>query len=140
MPSRRLVMSSIAVLLAGCSAPFQSDDKRTVLDSDIEIAADEYRTVEFELEEKREVEFGISDIENAEIDILFLSRTEFEAFAQRDEFESRYSSGVGVSGGFAEDTVPAGGYVVVFDNTDRSEATPDGPVSGHARGKISPPD
>lgn len=90
------------MFLAGCSAPFQSSDKRTILDSDIEIAAGEYRTVEFELEEQREVEFGMSEIENA-------------------------------------DTVPAGEFVVVFDNTDRSEATPDGAVSGHARVELSPP-
>jgi hypothetical protein len=46
-----------------------------------------YRAVEFELETERTVEFGMSDGE---------------------EFEPRYSSGLAVSGGWAEDTVPAG--------------------------------
>jgi hypothetical protein len=140
MPTRRTVISSVAVLLAGCSI-LQQSPGRTVLDADIELAAGEYRTVEFELQEQREVEFGISGIENAKVDILFMSPEQFEAYREGSKFEPRYSSGLGVSGGWAEETVPAGEYVVVFDNTERGAATPSGnAVSGHARVEILPAD
>lgn len=124
--------------VAGCST-LQDSDERTVIDADVELAAGDYRAVEFELEEERTVEFGMTGVENAERDVLFLSRSEFEAFAGGEEFEPRYTSGLAVSGGFAEDTATAGEYVVVFDNTDRGTATPDGRVSGHARVEILPP-
>jgi hypothetical protein len=138
MPSRRAVLLSVAVLLAGCSTG-NSGDQRTVLDTDIDLEAGDYRAVEFELEEKRTVEFGASGFENTEIDILFLSREEFAAFSGGEAFEPLYTSGLAVSGGSAEDTVPAGEYVVVFDNTPRSEATPDGrSASGHVRVEILP--
>lgn len=140
MPSRRAVIASVAVLLAGCSA-FQSSGERTVFDAGVDLAAGDYRTVEFELDTERTVEFGMSDIGNHEVDVLFMSREEFEAFSDGEEFEPRYSSGLAVSGGSAEDTVPAGEYAVVFDNTHRGEATPDGAaVSGQGRVVALPPD
>lgn len=138
MPTRRAVISSVAVLLAGCST-LQDSTERTILDTDIELAAGEFRSVEFELQQQRAVEFGMSEIENAEVDILFMSRREFEAYTEGNEFEPRYTSGLAVSGGWAEDTAPAGEYVVVFDNTERGMATPNGDtISGHARVEILP--
>lgn len=139
MPSRRAVIASLVVPVAGCLT-LQYSEEQTVIDTDIELAAGEYRAVKFELEKERTVEFGMTGVNNAEVDILFMSLSEFEAFAEGDGFKPRYTSGRGVSGGSAEDTaVPAGEYVVVFDNTNRSTATPTGRVDGHVRVVVLPP-
>ena len=140
MPSRRTVLSLLAVAVAGCSA-LGGDDERTVFDSDISLAPGEHRAVEFDLEAEREVEFGVSDVEGGELDVLFMPGSELGAYTDGEAFDYRYTSGLAISGGFSEDTVPAGAYAVVFDNTDRGEATPDGrTVSAHARVTTHPPE
>jgi len=140
MPSRRAVLAAVVASLAGCSA-LGGDEERTVLDADIELEPGEYRAAEFSVDQERTVGFGISEVEDAELDVLLLSGEEFDAYAEGSEYEPRYTSGLGVSGGFAEDTVPAGAYAVVFDNTDRGDAVPEGStVSGHAEVRITPPD
>jgi hypothetical protein len=140
MPSRRTVMAALAVSLAGCSA-LRGSEGRTVFDADIDIDAGDYRAVEIELQEERTVVYGVTGIENGKVDILLLPRAEFDAFTRGEEFESWYSDGLGVSGGWAEATTPAGEYVVVFDNSERGTATPDGrTVSGHAEVEVELPD
>ena len=140
MPSRRTVLSALSVAIAGCSA-LQDDDERTVFERDVTLDPGEYRAVEFDLADRREVVFGVSDVEDAELDVLFMQASEFAAFADGEAFDYRYTSGLSVSGGVSEDTVPAGAYAVVFDNTDRGEATPDGrTVSAHARVTTHPPE
>jgi len=141
MLSRRAVVASLAGLVAGCST-LRGSEGRTLLDAGIVLAPSDYRDVEVELEQERTVEFEFATSEdgNVEIDILFLSRSEFDAFAEGEAFDAWPTSMQAVSGGFAERTVPAGEYVVVFDNSDRGTATPDGrTVRGNARVEVFPP-
>lgn len=141
MPSRRAVLAAVAASLAGCSA-LGGDEERTVLDADIELGPGEYRAAEFELQEERTVVTSLSGNENGRIDILLLTRDGFDAFRRGEEFEAWYSDGTGgVTGGLAEATVPAGEYAVVFDNSERGSAEPDGnTVTGHAEVRITLPD
>lgn len=141
MPSRRTVMAALAVSLAGCSA-LRGGEGRTVFDADIDIEAGDYRAVEVELDEERTIVTSMSENENVGIDILLLTRDGFDAFTRGEEFEAWYSDGMeGVTGGVAEATVPAGEYVVVFDNSERATAKPDGrTVSGRAKVAVEPPD
>jgi len=138
MPSRRTVLSLLAIAVAGCSA-FQDDD-RIVFESDITLDPGEYHAVEFDVEKQREVVFELSKDGETELDMLFMPESEFAAYDDGEAFDYRHTSGLAVTGGFSEDTVPAGSYAVVFDNTDRGEATPDGQtVSGHAQVTTNPP-
>ena len=140
MPSRRAYLSGLCVALAGCSA-LGGDDERTVFDSNITLGPGEHRAVEFDLEEEREVEFGVSDAEGGELDVLFVPESELPAYTDGEAFDYRHTSGLAVSDGFSEDTVPTGAYAVVFDNTDRGEATPDGrTITCQARVTTHPPE
>lgn len=138
MPSRRSVIAGLPMVIAGCTV-FGRDSEQ-VFDEQISLSPGAYRAVEFEIEAERSVTFGFSGDTDAKLDILFLPREEFAAYERGDDFEYRYTSGLDVSGGYAEDErVPAGQYAVVFDNTDRGEATPSRQINGRAEVALEPP-
>ncbi|QLD90638.1 hypothetical protein HWV07_16965 [Natronomonas salina] len=131
MPSRRSVIAALPMVIAGCTVFGQGSEQ--IFDEDISLSPGEYRAVEFDIEAERSVSFGFSGDDDATLDILFLPHEEFAAYERGDDFEYRYTSGLDVSDGYAEDeNVPAGRYVVVFDNTDRGEATPSRQIDGRA--------
>lgn len=131
MPSRRSVIAALPTMITGCTVFGRGSEQ--VFDEAISLPRGEYRAVEFEVQSDQSVSFGFSGDEDAKLDILFLPREEFAAYQRGDDFEYRYTSGLDVSGGYAEDeNVSAGQYVVVFDNTDRGEATPSRQIDGRA--------
>lgn len=124
-------------MITGCTVFGRGSEQ--VFDEAISLPRGEYRAVEFEVQSDQSVSFGFSGDEDAKLDIFFLPREEFAAYERGDDFEYRYTSGLDVSGGYAEDErVPAGQYVVVYDNTDRGEATPSRQIDGRAEVALEP--
>lgn len=137
MPFRRSVIASVPMVIAGCVGFGRGSEQ--IFDEAITLPPEEYRAVEFEMQTERSVSFGISGGDGAKLDVFFLPDEEFAAYERGDDFEYRYTSGLGVSGGVAEDeNVPAGEYVVVFDNTDRGEAVPSQQINCRATVSLEP--
>jgi hypothetical protein len=142
MPSatRRGALAALSTaLLAGCSVP-RLGPGRTVFSRDVRIPPGEFHGVPFALDAERTVRFGIEVETGPNVDVFLLGDDAYAAYRDGRDFEYRWASGLDVASGFAEDSaVPAGEYAVVYDNTDRGDATPDGrPVVGHATVAVEP--
>lgn len=134
--TRRTAVVAGASLFAGCAAVARKvahPNRRYVVDRTVSVPAGEFRRWAFELGREREVEFGASVASGPAVDVYLLTAAAFENYRAGEAFDARYTSGLGVTDGFAEDTLPAGAYVVVLDNTGRGEGPGDADVRADVR-------
>ena len=135
MQSRRAFLvtglAGASVALAGCNESSGGNGGNggssweTVADDTRQVPEDNYYAKAFELNRNATVQVDATVRQGPAIDIVTMPRSEFQEFEAGNRFQYGPSlSMLDSTGGQVSDSLESGQYVVLFDNTNRLEASP----------------